>query len=163
MAITYDPIASTTLTGSASSITFSSIASSWTDLRLVIVTKSATTGPNTNLRFNSDTGTNYSRVVLFGSGSTATSATETNYSNMVIDLNGTTTAQPTFIACDIFSYAGSGYKTVFGESSEDLNGSGIVARQAGLWRSTSAITSIEVRNTGFTTGTIATLYGILKA
>jgi hypothetical protein len=48
----------------------------------------------------------------------------------------------------------------------DNNGSGGVTRSVGLWRSTSAITSISLfidGTTTFSTGTTATLYGILKA
>jgi hypothetical protein len=96
-------------------------------------------------------------------GSSALSATETNFAKMVVDLSGLSTTQPSFISCDIFSYAGSTQKTVLAESSEDRNGAGLVARQVGLWRSTAAITNIQVVNTGFTTGTIATLYGIKAA
>ena len=60
MASTYEPIATTTLGSAASSITFSSIPATYTDLRLVLVhTPSASTG-NAQMQFNSDTATNYS-------------------------------------------------------------------------------------------------------
>jgi hypothetical protein len=66
---------------------------------------------------------------------------------------------------NIFSYAGSTNKTCLIESSEDKNGSGSTVRTVGLWRDTSAITSIEVlmSSSTFATGTIATLYGIKNA
>jgi hypothetical protein len=66
----------------------------------------------------------------------------------------------------MFSYAGSTFKSCLVERNADFNGSGQVARQVGLWRSTSAITSISLFDpfgNGYGTGTIATLYGILKA
>ncbi|NBQ97859.1 MAG: hypothetical protein EBU12_06490, partial [Microbacteriaceae bacterium] len=57
---TYSQIASTTLGSAASSVTFSSIAATYTDL--VIVVQAAVTAGSIALRmqFNSDTGTNYS-------------------------------------------------------------------------------------------------------
>jgi len=61
------------------------------------------------------------------------------------------------------SYAGSTNKTVLSEAANDKNGSGIVNRLVGLWRNTSAITSITGTTfAGTLTGT-ATLYGIKAA
>jgi len=66
---------------------------------------------------------------------------------------------------DIFSYAGSTFKTGLMETSADLNGSGQVIRSVGLWQNTAAITSIklEVQTHNWNIGTIATLYGIKNA
>jgi hypothetical protein len=73
----------------------------------------------------------------------------------------------TLIEADIFSYAGSTNKTVLNKVATDKNGSGGVEYNVGLWRSTSAITSIsltlEASAQDFPVGTTATLYGILKA
>ena len=72
MTATYDPIATTTLGSAASTITFSSIPNTFTDLRLVLfgVTLNAT-GTYNQIRFNNDTGTNYSWTQLLGNGSAA--------------------------------------------------------------------------------------------
>jgi hypothetical protein len=163
MSSTYEPIATTTL-GSTGNITFTSIASSWTDLRIALVgiTNSGFTHPA--IRFNSDTGSNYSNTRLNGNGSSATSANGTSQTR----INGTTDigTPPAFYLWDVFSYAGSTYKTVLLNANSDQNGSGTVERLVGLWRSTSAITSISVFDlygTGFGTGTTATLYGIKNA
>jgi hypothetical protein len=69
------------------------------------------------------------------------------------------------ITADLFSYAGSTFKTVLATNSQDYNGSGNVGRTVALWRSTSAISTILLyTNAGnFNAGTTATLYGILKA
>ena len=163
MATTYDKIATTTLGSSAASITFSSIAASWTDLRLVMTTTTST-GSITELQFNGDTGTNYSNTVLYGDGTSAYSSNLTT-NNFIYTYAGSTATIPVFYTIDIFSYAGSTYKTALLTGSGDGNGSGRVANIVGLWRSTSAITSVTVLpNSGtYSTGTTATLYGIKSA
>jgi hypothetical protein len=163
MATTYEKIATTTLGSASATITFNSIAASWTDLRIVLVGTTETAG-GFAIRFNSDSGTNYSRTALYGTGSVAGSQTNTNDAQLrIANINS---SNPSLITCDVFSYAGSTYKTALGEGSDDRNGSGVVARNVGLWRNTAAITSItliEVNGYNFATGTTATLYGILKA
>jgi len=64
MAITYEPIASTTLGSAASTITFNSIAASWTDIKLILIGTSSTGGA-VIFRFNNDSGSNYSNVQLY--------------------------------------------------------------------------------------------------
>ena len=160
MPATYEPIATATLSGSTSEVTFSSIASSWTDLRLVFLGVSS--AQSLCLQFNGDTATNYSLTVLRGDGTSAVSSRNTSIDRLIVQsLTGT---NPNLVTCDIFSYAGSTYKTCLNSSSEDNNGSGNTRQSVGLWRSTAAITSIRVY--GFSgsniTGT-ATLYGIKAA
>jgi len=65
---------------------------------------------------------------------------------------------------DIFNYSGNTNKTVLWAESSDKNGSGAVSRNVGLWRNTSAITTIQLSDSSsrnFGVGTTATLYGIL--
>ena len=156
-------IATTTLGSAASSITFSSIPATYTDLRLVFT--GTVNGDTAYMTFNSDTGTNYSRTYLDGDGSTATSGRATSASNMRLSgiMTSLTSTIPALITIDIFSYAGSTNKTVLQTLSVDKNGTGEVATQVHLWRNTAAITNVSL-NAGvstFTTGTTATLYGIL--
>lgn len=164
MATTYDPIATTTLGSAASNITFSSIPNTYTDLRIVIA---GTTSANEllALQFNSDTSSNYSMTYLFGYGSAAsTGSTSTSYIND--NSFFTNDSNIAMVEINVFSYAGSTYKTVLMAGSGDKNGSGRTTREVGLWRSTSAITSIKLFGyTGynFNTGTTATLYGIKSA
>lgn len=167
MATTYDKIATTTLGSAAASITFSSIAASWTDLRLVM-TATSSTNTITELQFNGDTGTSYSYTVLYGDGTSAYSSKSTNnnfiYTYATASPGGGTI--PAFYTIDIFSYAGSTYKTALLTGSGDYNVSGgRVTNVVGLWRDTSAITSVTVLpNSGtYSTGTTATLYGIKAA
>ena len=166
---TYDLIASQTLGSAATSITFSSIAASWTDLRLVFVGKASigATYIGPWIQFNSDTSTNYSYIYFGGNGSAAYSSNFANQSNVTFANNRSIgSTNNALLDINIFSYAGSTYKTILSQLSNDMNGSGSTESLVGLWRSTSAITSIVLNagyTNGFPSGTIATLYGIKAA
>ena len=165
MATTYEPIATNTLGSAASSIVFSSIPATYTDLRVVFV-GTATSATGLRAQFNSDTASNYSRTSLLGDGSSvyAQRATSVAFISLGINDNLSTTV-PTMRTMDIFSYAGSTYKTVLTNESTDMNGSGAATVAVQLWRSTSAITSISLNLSTSTiaAGSIATLYGIKNA
>jgi hypothetical protein len=167
MPATYEPIATTTLGTAAANITFSTIPGTYTDLRVILVATgdASAAGQAVLTRFNSDTGSNYSVTRLSGNGTSATSGRFSNIASIYTSFDGLSTTVPTFQQIDIFSYAGSTYKTCLISNNEDKNGSGYVEARVGLWRSTSAITTVAViANSGnFATGTVATLYGILKA
>ena len=64
---TYTPLARTTLSSAAASVTFSNISGSYTDLVLVVSTISV--NGTAYMTVNSDTGTNYSRTFMYGTGS----------------------------------------------------------------------------------------------
>lgn len=157
-------IATQTLGSNASSITFSSIPATYTDLRIVLVSLDSSANGHI-VQYNSDTATNYSYTNLSGSGTAAASGRGTSSTSIIISgwTNGGSSTIPTMQTIDIFSYAGSTNKTLLARSSNDLNGSGEVLQTVGLWRSTAAITSIVLgRGAGtYNTGTTATLYGIL--
>jgi hypothetical protein len=162
MAATYEPIATTTLGSAASSITFSSIPSTYTDLRLVFV-GTAVSGSSILFNYNSDTGNNYSRVLLQGNGTAASSSSQSNSNGSYA---GTWySSNPCFTTIDIFSYAGSTYKTSLITTNADLNGSGNVRYIVSLWRSTSAINSVtfSIDADNFAAGTVATIYGVKSA
>ena len=159
-------IATTTLGSAASTITFSSIPSTYTDLRLVLTGYNATTGNAWAMQYNADTATNYSFTQLNGSGTAAGSGRTTTTARIYIgDINlNNSNSVPGLATIDIFSYAGSTNKTALSTFSGDLNGSGNVFTYVSLWRSTSAINSIKLFNdagANFAAGTTATLYGIL--
>ena len=164
MPATYEKIATTTLGSANTTISFGSIAASWTDLRMVLVCK-ASTAMDAYVQYNSDTGSNYSLTEINGNGSAASSLRTINATYILLDSNGSiSAAQPQLFTFDIFSYAGSTFKTCLINMSRDYNGSGNVTNTVGLWRSTSAINTITITGTAnFAIGTTATLYGILKA
>lgn len=150
MPTTYEPIA----TATGTSITFSSIPSTYTDLKLIVAGTA-----DFAMRFNSDGLGNYSRTLLEGNGSAASSIQLTNTSSIAFQYQYT--SGRSFVEADIFSYAGSTYKTVLSRYSNDNNGSGYVTRAVNMWRSTSAITDLQLFIFGVSA--TATLYGILKA
>ena len=163
MPATYEPIATTTLGSAATTITFSSIAASYTDLRLVLVSSDGV-GSSITMRFNSDTASNYSRTILNGNGTSAVTALTSNATSINIAPNNATAGLFGLYTIDVFSYAGSTNKTVLSTNSVDQNGSGQVGRLVGLWRNTAAITTITLTDSSnFAIGTTATLYGILRA
>ena len=167
MASTYEPIATTTLGSTSSSITFSGIPSTYTDLRLVVTYTTTTAGQYSYLQFNTDSATNYSDIILVGDGSSAFSLRDTSANFIAFGSyqSPSSTTIPCFATADIFSYAGSTFKTALITSSMDKNGSGDVEQIVGLWRSTSAITSISIQTSSstFKAGTTATIYGIKAA
>lgn len=166
MPATYDSLATTTLGANANNITFSSIPSGYTDLRLVVRLIAASNGDNTFLRFNGDTATNYSVTPVVGTGAGAQSNRTTNANAILVEESGTTSGVPYLIIADIFSYSNTSMnKTALSTTSYDKNGSGQVRAQASLWRSTAAINSVSVNNffNNFAAGSTATLYGILRA
>lgn len=157
MPATYEPIATTTLGSAQSSVTFSSISGSYTDLVIVIggLYSGTTYGKFT---FNSDTtASNYSytRMLGYSGGVLSDRSSGTDGISM-----GTT--RGTWVA-HIQNYANSTtYKTVLAR--ENNGGSGVGA-YVYLWRNTAAITSVTFSGVGgnFDSTTTFTLYGIASA
>jgi hypothetical protein len=158
MAKTYEPIATETLGTTESSVTFSSIPGTYTDLVLVFA---GTVGilDNNNVTFNGDTGSNYSVTRLVGNGSTASSSRGSNLN--AIQCGEIATSQSNDII-QIQNYSNSTtYKTLIHRSN---NTSQFLKASVGLWRNTAAITSITITNGGtYQIGSTFTLYGIASA
>jgi len=161
MASTYTPIATYTAASDQSSITFSSLGS-YTDIR--IVANMQDTNLYGLLRFNSDSGSNYSRTWMYGNGSSAQSNRNSNQTSAYW---GATSSGSEFLVnlMDIMNYSNSTtYKTMLVRQNQ---ASAEVDAFVYLWRSTSAITSISfVSATGTATikaGSTITLYGIKAA
>jgi hypothetical protein len=170
---TYEKIASVTLTIAGANITFESIPSTFTDLRLVIVGKCEVSATNSMaVRVNGDQALNYYMGNYYGNGTTV-SASSRSGTDKFVYLNYSTnlpTAASTFALgiVDFYSYAGSQYKTFLAQVSADYNSSGSeVVRTSALWKSTSAITSVTICGDGvnkaYSVGSVFSLYGIAKA
>lgn len=164
--VTYEPIATNTLGSNTTDITFSSIAGTFTDLVLVANFVGFTTlGSAISCRFNSDTGNNYSATYLLGNGTTASSARATNDNRMIVGgtQNGVGSGNAVCIV-NIMNYSNTTTnKTVVSRFSQ---AGSQVESDVGLWRSTSAITSITFGAYGSTlmnSGSVITLYGIKSA
>jgi hypothetical protein len=166
---TYVPLATVTTSGSQSTVTFSSISQSYTDLVLQGSTRRGTNGAGDagwNLTFNGDTGTNYSVTMMYASGSSVASARGTNNSNSYY-----TAAVGDGVYCanemNIMNYSNTSvYKSFLTRSMVYGNGSPSIDTRlfVNTWRSTAAITSITLSPaSGFWDGSVITLYGILAA
>ena len=148
MATTYEPIATTTLGTATATITFSSIAATYTDLKIILVaTSTAANAPR--IQFNSDTATNYQYTMMRGNGASA-AASVADTTNALLSSGDVSTTIPGMFEIDILNYAGSSRKAYFSSFSLDQNGSGTVGRLVGLWNNTAAITQIVLSNTATT-------------
>lgn len=166
MAATYEPIATTTLGSSQSSVTFSSISGSYTDLIAVFNgSNDGTTQYFLQVGNGSiDTGSNYSTTVLDGNGSSAASGRYTNDTvGIRADYYATGGGNKKMSIFQLNNYSNSTtYKTVLVRSA--LPATEVVAT-VGLWRSTSAINIVRFTCTSgyYETGSTFTLYGIKAA
>jgi hypothetical protein len=163
MPITYEPIATTTVSGtSTNSVSFTSIANTYTDL-VLIVNSSKTSGSVTNiyLQFNGDTGNNYSATAIYGTGSVVGSFRQTN---TLWGIAGNQTTGISNTICYIMNYANTTtYKTFLRRNNvpDDSTSAGVA-----LWRSTAAINRVDcllTASTFFSSGSTLTLYGIKAA
>lgn len=165
---TYTPISSTTLSTATGTVTFSSIPSTYTDLRLIVHQKNSQVGgtpfPGEDMwiRFNGDSSTNYSQTQIEANSGGIGVNRATNQVKIYIYSSSLSEYIPYSI--DIQNYSNSTtFKSVLCEGRNTSN----VFTSVGLWRSTSAITSITVTlNTSvnnFASGSTFTLYGIAAA
>jgi hypothetical protein len=116
---------------------------------------------------NSDTATNYTDHFIRGQGASAVASGAANQDRMYMSYYPGSASSNTqrygVTVIDILDYADTNkYKTVRALSGDDLNGSGTAAISSGLWRSTSAITSIELlpNDVAFAQYSSFALYGI---
>ena len=163
---TYVPLITQTLNSSASSVTLGSggtISQAYTDLVLVCSLKGDTTSETVLVQCNGDTATNYSYTLVYGTGSATGSQRYSNQTAMRIGSTDTSANYDVYIA-NFQNYSNSTtYKSVLSRESAASN---LVSATIGLWRSTSAITSIKIfrdNSTNFVAGSTFTLYGIVNA
>jgi hypothetical protein len=164
MAKTYEPIATTTLGSANTTITFSSIPATYTDLILVMNTKASTGTPSIAMRFNGDNGTNYSFTALVGNGSTASSNRATSTVNNWVSamLNGVSSTNFNSGTIQIMNYSNTTtYKTAISRwAGADYEVDAI----CNLWRSTAAINQVSlIAQSNLVAGSTFTLYGIKAA
>jgi len=170
-------IATVTGNNSATSLTFSSIPTTYKALQIRGIAREVTGsgyGPGiAQLQFNGDTGLNYADHTLTGAGGTvaATANPGWNHIHLPRFIQGDAIAYTTAVGAiiiDIIDYAStSKYKTVrtIGgqNANNDSNGYNEIDLNSGLWRSTSAITSVTItddRALAFSSLTTFTLYGV---
>jgi hypothetical protein len=162
---TYEKIQSVTLTSDQANIDFTAIPNTWTDLKISYVGGQSAANDAWIMRFNGDSGTNYTSSYFLGAGSTPNGAcsNDTNALTNFGDLGGA--GIETLVDININSYAETNrYKSVLSNYAAKQRTR--VNFNAQLWRSNSAITDIKILTTGsdlLKSGSIATLYGIAAA
>ena len=157
----------------ASSITFSSIPQTgYTDLvvKASIRTGRAVTNSSLSMRFNGDSGSNYSNRLLSGDGTSVTSVSSGAVTRIqYFYAPGSTATSSTFSNMEIYipNYTSSNYKSVNMDSVTENNATTVAdALAAGLWSSTAAITSIFIDepfgSSSFQQYSTFYLYGVAK-
>ena len=166
MASTYELIASVTVgSGGASSIDFTSIPATYTDLVLKASLRSEGNFNWTYIAFNGSSA-NFTEKRLYGSGSATGSQSDTGNNAFLQDQDGYTAS--TFSNGEIYipNYAGSAYKSFSVDTVQENNATGAFAfLTAGLWSSTSAINQITITpdTADIAQYSTAYLYGVKNA
>ncbi len=152
---TYSPIASQTLSATATSITFNSVPQGYTDL-VVVIKGQGTSNIGIYTRFNNDSAANYSRAYFYGDGSGQASGRVQNETNLSFSFNAAR-------GHTIFNINGYSNSTTWKNAliSNDYYDNGVV-RTTGVWRNTAPITSITftVDSSTMASGTVISLYGL---
>ena len=168
----YDSIATTTVgSGGTASVTFSSISQTYTHLQirwLMRSNRASGTNDGLQVRFNSDTGSNYSNHLLYGDGSGAYAAAGANTTSMPLGYGSSNNTTANIFGAgviDILDYTNtSKYTTARGLTGLDTNGSdGTIGLASGSWRNLNAVTSITIfpgTGTLFNEYTQIALYGV---
>ena len=166
MSRTYEPIQSQVLTGSQSSVTFSSIPQTYTDLVLIVNAKSVDAVDNLDAKVGNgtvDSGSNYSRTYLTGDGSGVASGRASTQSFARFTYSGYTSSTQT--GNQIIHFMNYSNTTTYKTMLNRANNSGYnVEILVNLWRSTSAINIITLNGgSNFQSGSTFVLYGIKAA
>jgi len=165
----FESIATTTLTTTTNSITFSSIPGTYAHLQLRISAQSSANDYYMRFQFNSSgTSGTYKHHELGGNGSGPFagdgSGSDDSWAGPRVGYNLTSNLGAVIV--DILDYTNTNKNKVCRAlGGYDGNGSGIIEIHSGLWISTSAITSITIKPYigGYISGSTFALYGIKAA
>jgi hypothetical protein len=161
----FDLLETQVLGSTTASVTFSSLSTYATtyqhlQLRIVGKTDRAATNDNVLMRFNGDSGSNYSFHHLRGSSSSVTSGSNINETKIVARALGGNTGNFGAVMIDILD----AFETTKNKSTRHFGGysTDIVELGSGSWRNTAALTSILLDQdvgSNFLTGSRFSLYG----
>ena len=145
----FESIATVTVgAGGSSSISFSSIPSTYKHLQIRAIAQNSSTTTYSNMRFNSDTATNYNNHYLDGDGASATAGANVSDNKLYFGYLTTSSNTNMFgvMVVDILDYTNTNkYKTIRILTGKDINGSGgVVELASGAWRNTNAVTDINI-------------------
>jgi hypothetical protein len=168
---TYELIATTTLSSNENEITFSSIPGTYTDLVFVVQAQSNSGGSSVNgmrCRINGNAGNNYSYTSISGAGGSVTSGRETNVDYFIPgEITQTSNDSRSLCIFTIMSYTNTNiFKSILSRGNTNVQTNANI----GLYRSTSAVTSVSISRNFFVdsvskvkSGSIVSLYGIKSA
>lgn len=155
-------ISRTTLTGTAASVTFSSIPQTYQTLKLVVSARgSDSVAVWLYINFNSSS-TGFTSRLLAGSGSAASSTTLTYHSSNYVP-SGYTASTFSNAEITIPNYTGSANKAWSSDSVNENNATATdMSLLAGLWSNTAAITSITLvpQTVNIVANSTFSLYGV---
>ena len=158
---TYTPLANLTLGSASSSVTFSSIPATYTDLICIVVAKGSTT-LEARVRFNADAGSNYFYLRRSGSGSTGSSATAASQtSGFLSAIAQATTTDALQMNINIMGYSATNtHTTIVSRADNAANGTEAFVNR---WANTAAVTSVQIlTSTGnWAAGSTFALYGVI--
>lgn len=144
----YIRIAGETVSGTPTSVTISSIPSTYKHLRLIISANMHTSSLDIVIRINSDTASNYAWGIVYANGGTI-AQNQSSSSTYMIPGGGRLfgSFEYSYIIMDLYNYADTNfYKTAFFSAEENetnsTNSDGFMHKNVGIWKSTSAVSSI---------------------
>ena len=168
----YDLLETTTLSSSASGVTFSgldTLAAGYAHLQIRAVVRGVQSGTATlKANLNGDTGSNYSYHRLEGNGSSVSSAGGGSISFLSLGkVPGTSDSSEVFAPAiiDILNFSSTSQNTTARALSGNVGDVNNIALKSGLWVNTAAVTSISFANSSgdMVAGTRFSLYGIKGA
>ena len=164
---TYTALATTTLSSAASSVTFSSIPAGYRDVVFIGNARATTTNARgyeiCGFQFNSDTGSNYSRVRMRFDGSSVGSDSGIGSNLEFEGIIDQSSASETFgmVKLQLLDYSATDkHKAALYRGS---NLSGQTGSYAGRWANSNAVNSIKfftIQGGTFDAGSTFSLYGI---
>lgn len=165
---TYTPIATTTVSSAVQTVTFPSITGSYTDLVIVCANLKNPLADTPYIKFNSDGNANYSTTWINYYNTTADSSRVSNSTGGVVlgAYNvGMSSSVPSNVIINIQNYSNT---TNYKSSLIRWNSYNEIYAIVGEWRSTSAITDIDLisglnGSSRWSVGSSFTLYGIQAA
>ena len=166
----FELISTQVLASSASSVTFSSISSTYKHLQLRFTAKSASAGgDNLRMQFNSDTANNYAVHYLTGSGSSVASGNAVPWNTaLYAQMPSAAHTTDAFGAgiIDILDYGSTNKNKTIRNISGSASTFNIIALTSGVWLNTAVITSLNVymgTGSNIIAGSRFSLYGIRGA
>lgn len=149
----FESIATVTVgSGGAADIEFTSIPGTYQHLQVRGIYRNTSTNGGssrgTHLRLNGDTGSNYARHALIGTGSAAAAEAESSINQIIwgsMTISTDLASTYTCAVADFLDYSDTSKNTtVRFFAGREHNGSGLVILSSGLWNSASAVTSLKL-------------------